>query len=588
MQQAKHQYYTHKCCEVNRDLVGKAVTIAGWVDTKRDHGSLIFIDLRDSTALIQCLIDDKKEMFPICEELSVESVVSVTGVVTMRSHQTINPDLLTGEIEIKITGIEILSEAESLPFALHQHDLNEEMRLKYRFLDLRRGEMQEILKLRADTIKTLRNEMERHGFIEVHTPLLTASSPEGARDYVVPSRLHKGKCFALPQSPQLFKQLLMVAGVPKYYQIAPCLRDEDTRADRAPGAFYQLDLEMAFATQEDVLQVVEDVIYKTFRKLSAFKMDSAPFKRIKYREALAMYGSDKPDLRNPLQFIDIRHHFTQDVPQIFKETIENGGNIFLLPTPDLSRQVRKFFDDANHYARSLGMKGLGYLYLENGFWKGSLANIMPDSVKELIEEGAFIIAHKNKREFYKIASQLRDYIGEKLDLIEKNAFRFCWIVDFPMYEQGVNGAIDFSHNPFSMPQGGLDALNTKDPLEILAWQYDIVCNGVELSSGAVRNHRPDIMYKAFEIAGYSQKDVDDKFGAMISAFRYGAPPHAGCAPGIDRMVMLLADVDNVRQVIPFPLNQQGMDLMMGAPSTISKQHADELGITFKAEGSCDH
>jgi aspartyl-tRNA synthetase len=575
-------YFSHACSSISRKDIDKTVTVAGWVDTQRNHGGLLFLDIRDSSGIVQCLIEEGEEVFPICEDLSLESVVQVTGLVRARPSSTVNPDLQSGEIEIRIKDITMLSEADTLPFALHQDDVKEELRLQYRFIDLRRKEMQERLQLRAQTVRVLREEIEKHGFIEVHTPLLTASSPEGARDYVVPSRLHKGKFFALPQSPQQFKQLLMVGGLDRYYQIAPCFRDEDTRSDRAPGAFYQLDLEMAFATQEDVLHVVETVLYNTFVKLSNFKRDSLPFRRIPYSEALARYASDKPDLRNPLEFIDVFQYFAENPPNILRNVVQNQGLIYLLPVEDLHLQPRSFFQAAEDYAKSLGASGLGYCYRDSiDQLKGPIVNILPDELKDMIDQGAFLIAHADKREFYKIASNMRDYIAEELDLVEKNAFRFCWIVDFPMYERSLDGTIDFCHNPFSMPQGGLEDLNNKNPLDILAWQYDIVCNGVELSSGAVRNHRPDIMYKAFEIAGYSKAEVDRQFGAMINAFRYGAPPHAGCAPGIDRIVMLLAGVENLREIIPFPLTQQGIDLMMNAPSPISKEHLQELGLKIQ-------
>lgn len=575
----RNHYFTHKCSEVTTENLGKTVVIAGWVANKRDHGSLLFIDIRDSTGSMQCILDESAAAFAACDDVSIESVVKVTGVVHRRPLDTVNPDLVSGEIELRVSELEVLSEADPLPFALHQQDVGEDMRLKYRFIDLRRAEMQERLKLRFEVIKLLRNEMERHGFMEVQTPLLTASSPEGARDYVVPSRLHKGKFYVLPQAPQQFKQLLMVSGVDRYYQVAPCFRDEDTRADRAPGAFYQLDLEMAFATQEDVLNVVESVLFKTFRELSNFKINQTPFPRISYKDAMRRYATDKPDLRNPLEFIDIFEHISANPPEIFKSTIQKGGKIYMLPCEELSHMPRSFFDQMGLFAQSLGAKGLGYVIkLSDGLFKGPLASILPNSVKNLIEsDGAFVIAHEDESEFYKIASALRDRIAQELDLIEKNSYRFCWIVDFPMYEMCDDGRWDFSHNPFSMPQGGMDALNG-NPGDIVAWQYDIVCNGYELSSGAVRNHKPEIMYRAFEIAGYSKNEVDQKFGAMINAFRYGAPPHAGCAPGIDRIVMLLAGVKNLREVIPFPLTQSGVDLMMNAPSELSQMQLRELGL----------
>jgi len=584
MQNSKQSsYYTHQCGSITRSSADRVVTVVGWIDTLRDHGSLIFLDLRDSSGKIQCVVEEGDPTFATCNELSLESVIKVTGTVKLRPQNTFNEELSSGEVEIRlIHSLEVLSIAETLPFALHQPDVNEELRLKYRFLDLRRSEMQERLRLRADTVRVIRAEMEKLGFIEVHTPLLTCSSPEGARDYVVPSRLHKGKFFALPQSPQQFKQLLMVGGVPRYYQIAPCFRDEDTRADRAPGAFYQLDLEMAFVTQNEVLEVVETVIYNTFAKLSNFKRDSLPFRQLTYKEAMARYASDKPDLRNPLEFTDVRSFFERDTPEIFREIISQDGMIYMMLVENLHLQPRSFFQSIEEHAKSLGAKGLGYCYRHMGELKGPMSKLLLNNpIQEEIYEGygVFIIAHGDKREFYRIANGVRNYVGEELDLIEKNAFRFCWIVDFPMYERGLSGEIDFSHNPFSMPQD-LEALSG-DPLDILAYQYDIVCNGIELSSGAIRNHRPDVMYRVFEIAGYSKEEVDQKFGAMINAFQYGAPPHGGCAPGIDRIVMLLAGVENVREIIPFPLNQQGVDLMMNAPTSIPPEHLKELSISIE-------
>jgi len=449
-------------------------------------------------------------------------------------------------------------------------------------LDLRRQEMAARLRLRADIIKTLREEMENLDFMEVQTPLLTASSPEGARDYVVPSRVHRGKFYVLPQAPQQFKQLLMVGGVNRYYQIAPCFRDEDTRADRAPGAFYQLDLEMAFATQEDILTVVEKVLYNTFKKHANFKINNLPFPRITYKDSMSRYASDKPDLRNPLQFLDITDHFRKDTPKIFQATVENNGKIFMLQVPGMNSLSRSFFDKMNQAVIELGGKGLGYvLKSNNNEFRGPVANILPETVKLMIqEEGAFVLAHPDKSEFYKIASALRDRVAQELDLGEKNTFRFCWIVDFPMYEKGEDGAWEFSHNPFSMPQGGIEALQG-DPGQVVAYQYDIVCNGVELSSGAVRNHELETLYKAFKIAGYSREHVDEKFSAMTNAFKYGVPPHAGCAPGVDRIIMLLAGVKNLREIIPFPLTQNGLDLMMNAPSELTQAQLKELGLTVK-------
>ncbi|QEK37964.1 aspartate--tRNA ligase [Candidatus Cytomitobacter indipagum] len=578
---SKKQYRSNYCMDLNSDYIDKEVKLAGWIRKKRDHGNMIFIDLKDHTGVVQCVIDTKNENFENINQLSVESVISLEGKVIARPSDSINDGLESGKVEIDIKKITILSKAQTLPFAMHQDDLGEELRLKYRFLDLRRDEMQYRLKLRSDVIKEIREIMEEKGFMEVHTPILTSSSPEGARDYVVPSRLNPGKFYALPQAPQQFKQLLMVSGVSKYYQIAPCFRDEDTRADRAPGAFYQLDMEMAFATQEEVFEVIEDVMFSVFSKFrSDMEISNKPFVKIPYKEAILKYGSDKPDLRIPFHYHDITHLFAENCPKIFKSIVEGGGKILMLPVKGLSNQTRKFFDSMQKFAQDHGAFGLGYMLVGEGK-SGPLAKILSDEVSNVVREkadGAFFIADYEVN-LPKYAGPVLKKVAEEMNLINKDKYEFCWIIDYPMYEIN-EGKWDFSHNPFSMPQGEMNAFE-KDPGEIMAYQYDLVCNGIELTSGAIRNHDPEIMYKAFEVAGYSKEDVDREFGAMINAFKYGAPPHGGSAPGIDRMIMLLADTENIREIIPFPLNQQGQDLMMNAPCEISNKHLKELGIKIE-------
>lgn len=580
-------YSTHKCALLSRANAGEKVRVAGWVYSQRDHGSMVFIDLIDNTGIVQCLAYAKDtDLYERCTSLSQESVVVIEGIIDARPDDKENRGIASGDIELCITGLEVLSEADRLPFKMGQEDVPENLKLKYRYLYLRNQEAQDMLRLRHNVIKTLRNEMEELDFIEVQTPLLTSSTPEGARDFIVASRLHRGKFYALPQAPQQFKQLLMVGRLDRYYQIAPCFRDEDSRADRTPGAFYQLDLEMSFATQEDVFQVVEKVIHNTFKKFAGpMDVSQTPFKRLTYAKAMSLYATDKPDLRNPLKFFDIFQLIAIDTPNIFKDIIQKQGKIWILPVDKLEEMPRSFFDKLDEYAKSLNSKGLGYLFMESdGTWKGPLSKIMPESVKKLVQEsGAFVIGHENEQDFYKIASAVRQKVAEMMGIIKEDVYEFCWIVDFPMYEVNDQGQWDFSHNPFSMPQGGMESLNTKSPSDILAWQYDLVCNGYELASGAVRNYKPEIMYRAFEIAGYTKEHVDNKFGAMITAFRYGAPPHAGIAPGVDRIVMLLAGVTNLRQVIAFPPNQQGVDLMMNAPATPSEAQLKELGIRIVEE-----
>ena len=580
----KNPYFSHKCAALSRKNAGERVKVAGWVYTQRDHGSMTFIDLIDNTGIVQCIAYAKDEqLYEKCASLSPESVVIIEGYAEERPEEKENPDIESGEIEIMITSLEVLSEAERLPFRMGQEDISENLKLKYRYLYLRNNEAQEMLRLRHEIIKTLRQEMDQLGFIEVQTPLLTSSTPEGARDFLVASRLHRGKFYALPQAPQQFKQLLMVGRLEKYYQIAPCFRDEDARADRTPGSFYQLDLEIAFGTQEEVFQTMEKVMYNTFRVFAGpLDVSNAPFERLTYAQAMSWYATDKPDLRNPLKFTNITRLLEENTPNIFKKIIENQGMIWLLPVKNLETLPRSFFDKMNDFAQSINSQGLGYFFMsEDGSWKGSLAKLMPNSVKEL-GAGGFVIGHEDKEEFYRIASAIRLKLGEELEIVKEDAYKFCWIVDFPMYELNA-GQWDFFHNPFSMPQGEMEALNTKSPADILAWQYDLVCNGYELASGAVRNYRPEIMYRAFEIAGYTKEHVDNKFGAMINAFRFGAPPHAGIAPGVDRIVMLLSRAENLRQIIAFPPNQQGVDLMMNAPSVPSEAQLKELGIKIIEE-----
>lgn len=581
----KNAYFTHTCSELSIKHINQKVKVAGWIATKRNHGALLFVDIRDSTGVVQCIVShSEKKVFQLLEDLPDESVVQVVAKVEKRPDGTVNIELASGYIELHIKEVIVLSESCILPFPLDQKNVGEDLRLKYRFLDLRRPEMQERIRLRANILKEIRSLAESQDFIEVQTPLLTSSSPEGARDYLVPSRIHKGKFYALPQSPQQFKQLLMIAGLPKYYQIAPCFRDEDPRADRAPGAFYQLDMEMAFATQDDILLITEQIIGPLFKKFTLFMVDNAPFQRISYKESMEKYASDKPDLRNPLYFIEIQNKLAENPPEIFKNIIDGNGKIGMIQFPESKNATRSFFSGMNEFVKSIGGQGLGYIKKSEEGWTGSIAGILSNNknITDLISKdnaGVFVFAHANHNEYYLIASQIRDKIAKDLNLINEDEFRFCWIIDFPMYEMDSNQNVEFSHNPFSMPQGGLEALNTKNPIDILAFQYDLVCNGYEIASGAVRNYSPEIMYRAFQIAGYSKAEVDKKFEAMINAFRFGAPPHAGIAPGIERIVMLIAGVKNLREIIPFPLNQSACDLMMSAPSEISKNTLEyDLGI----------
>lgn len=572
---------THHCNELRVEHVGTRATLAGWVDTIRDHGSVKFLDLRDHYGVTQIVFHDDSML----EGINRETVISATGIVRKRDEDTINPKLDTGLVELHADSIKVLGECKNmLPFEIKDSvATREEIRLKYRYLDLRNPKIHKNIVLRSEVISFFRNRMQELGFMEIQTPILTASSPEGARDYLVPSRKHKGKFYALPQAPQQFKQMLMVSGFDKYFQIAPCFRDEDARQDRSPGEFYQLDFEMAFAEQEDVLKIAETVLYEAFTKFSNKRVSPAPFKRITYKEAMLKYGTDKPDLRNPLTICDLTEFFSNVEFKAFKNKPVRGI------VADCSGCSRSFFENSLKFALSIGMKGLGYITLNDGKFKGPIEKFLsPEQKQEIIKlsgikegETLFFISDKPKTvDLY--AGQIRTWLGENLNLIDKDAFEFCFIVDFPMYEYNhETDKIEFTHNPFSMPQGGLEALENKDPLDILAYQYDVVCNGVELSSGAVRNHSPQIMKKAFEIAGYSEEDLIQKFGALYTAFHYGAPPHAGMAPGIDRIVMLLAGEDTIRDVIAFPLNGNAQDLLMGAPSEVTEQQLREVHIKLR-------
>ena len=584
-----HAYRTHHCGQLRAEHVGQNVRLSGWVHRKRDHGGLLFVDLRDHYGLTQIVADSSDAAFATLDGLRAESVVTVTGDVVARSAETVNANLPTGAIEVRARDVAVQSAAAELPMPVAgEQEYPEDIRLKYRFLDLRRERLHANILLRSNVIASLRRRMVDQGFTEYQTPILTASSPEGARDYLVPSRVHPGKFYALPQAPQMFKQLLMVAGFDRYFQIAPCFRDEDARADRSPGEFYQLDFEMSFVTQDDVFNAIEPVLAGVFEEFANGKSvtPAGSFPRIPYRESMLKYGNDKPDLRNPLIISDVSAHFTGSGFGRFADIVAAGDVVRAIPAPGTAEKSRKFFDDMNSWAQGEGFAGLGYATRKGGEWGGPIAkNHGPEKMDALAAElglgpddGLFFAAGKEATAA-KLAGFARTRVAEQLDLIDPNKFEMCWIVDFPMFEADEEtGKIDFSHNPFSMPQGELEALETKDPLDILAWQYDIVCNGVELSSGAIRNHRPDIMYKAFEIAGYSQADVDANFAGMINAFKYGAPPHGGSAPGVDRIVMLLADEPNIREVVVFPMNQKAEDLMMGAPAPVSDKQLKELGI----------
>ena len=587
-----NKYRTHNCSELNEKEIDKNVHLSGWLHRKRDHGNLLFIDIRDHYGITQCVIENKNEFFPILEKTKPESVIKISGKVVKRSLGTENQDLKTGKIEVSIQSVEILSNAKELPIPVFgEQDYPEDIRLKYRYLDLRRDEMHKNIVLRSKVISFIRSEMLKLGFLEYQTPILTSSSPEGARDFLVPSRLNPGKFYALPQAPQQFKQLIMVSGFDKYFQIAPCFRDEDARADRSPGEFYQLDLEMSFVEQEDIFQVVEKLMINLFKEFSNKKILNEKFPRIPYNEAMKKYGTDKPDLRNPLVIEDITNIFMRDDVKfdIFKKLVKSGSIVRAIVTKKTKDKPRSFFDNIDKWAKDQGASGLAYFTIEQEdkikakgpvgkfFGEASLKEIMTICNVE-IGDSVFLACGKEK-EIEKILSLARDKIAKDLKIIDQNKFAFCWIVDYPMYEYDeTSNKIIFSHNPFSMPQGNINELNFNKPLEIKAFQYDIVCNGIELSSGAIRNHIPELMYKLFSTAGYSEKDVNEKFSGMINALSFGAPPHGGIAPGVDRIVMLLAGKENIREVTLFPMNQNAQDLMMQAPSEVGDKQLKELGI----------
>jgi aspartyl-tRNA synthetase len=583
-----HQYRTHTCGELRVEHAGAAARLSGWVHRTRDHGNLLFVDLRDHYGLTQCVVDISSPVFAQLEEVGNESVITVTGTVTRRTEDTVNPNIPTGEVELRVETVEVQAVAAPLPMPVNQDaGYPEDIRLRYRFLDLRREELHRNIVLRSRVIASIRQRMIEGGFTEFQTPILTSSSPEGARDFLVPSRLHPGQFYALPQAPQQFKQLLMVAGFDRYFQIAPCFRDEDARADRSPGEFYQLDLEMSFVTQEDVFNAIEPVMAGVFEEFADGQaVTKPPFPRIPYDEAMLKYGSDKPDLRNPIIITDVTEAFRGSNFGIFARAVDGGAVVRAIPAPGAAGQPRSFFDKLNAWAREQGAAGLGYIVLEGGEGKGPIArNLEPARIAAIREAtgladgDAVFFACDKPGAAASFAGVVRQRLGADLELIKPGRFDFCWIVDYPMYElDEQTGKVEFSHNPFSMPQGGLDALENKDPLEIKAYQYDIVCNGVELSSGAIRNHLPEIMYKAFAIAGYGKEVVESRFGGMINALKFGAPPHGGSAPGIDRIVMLLAEEPNIREVVAFPMNQQAQDLMMGAPNSVEPDRLRELHI----------
>ena len=589
------KYRTHKCNELRKEDLDKEISISGWINKKRDHGNILFIDLRDNYGITQCIIDKENKNFLELEKTQLETVVKIDGKVVKRSNETVNKDIETGDIEVVIDKFEILGTCKELPMPVFSdQEYAEEIRLKYRFLDLRRKKIHENIILRSKVISFIRNEMTSVGFLEFQTPILTSSSPEGARDFLVPSRLNPGKFYALPQAPQQFKQLIMVSGFDKYFQIAPCFRDEDARADRSPGEFYQLDLEMSFVEQEDVFNVVEKLLVNTFKKFSNKKLMHDQFPKISYADAMLKYGSDKPDLRNPLVINDITEvFFRKDVSfEIFKKLTKSGSRVRCISTKNTKDKPRSFFDNIDKWAKEQGASGLAYFTFEDDgelsakgpigkfFSKEALLEIMKKTNSE-VGDSIFMACGK-QNELEKITAQARDKIAQDLDLIDDDIFAFCWIVDYPMFERDeTTNKIGFSHNPFSMPQGDLTDKDLEDPLNILAYQYDIVCNGIELSSGAIRNHRPELMYKLFSIAGYEKQQVDEKFSGMINALSFGAPPHGGIAPGIDRIVMLLANEKNIREVTMFPMNQNAQDLMMKAPSEVNEEQLKELNLALK-------
>jgi aspartyl-tRNA synthetase len=587
-----NKYRTHNCSELNDKEIDQIVILSGWLHRKRDHGNLLFIDLRDNYGITQCVIENNNKSFPVLEKSKPESVLKITGKVVKRAKGTENYELKTGQIEIAIQSVEILSDAKELPIPVFgEQDYPEDIRLKYRFLDLRREEMHANIILRSKVISYIRSEMLKLGFLEYQTPILTSSSPEGARDFLVPSRLNPGKFYALPQAPQQFKQLIMVSGFDKYFQIAPCFRDEDARADRSPGEFYQLDLEMSFVEQEDIFQVVEKLMVSLFKEFSSKKIENEKFPRIPYQEAMKMYGTDKPDLRNPLIINDVTDIFIRDdvTFDLFKKLVKSGSIVRSITTKNTKDKPRSFFDNIDKWAKEQGASGLAYFTIEKEkkiSGKGPVGKFFSeDSLKAIMKicdaevgDSIFLACGKEK-EIEKILSLARNKIAKDLKIINEDKFAFCWIVDYPMYEfDDVSKKIIFSHNPFSMPQGDIEKINLDKPLEIKAYQYDIVCNGIELSSGAIRNHIPELMYKLFLIAGYNKKEVDEKFSGMINALSYGAPPHGGIAPGVDRIVMLLAEKENIREVTLFPMNQNAQDLMMQAPSEVGEKQLKELGL----------
>ena len=588
-----NKYRSHNCNELRKKNVGSNILLSGWINKKRDHGNLLFLDLRDNYGITQCIVDKGNKNFKDLEKLQLETVINVEGKVVDRSTDTINKEIETGEIEVTIENFVVLGKCKELPMPVFSdQEYSEEIRLKYRYLDLRRKKIHENIILRSKVISFIRNEMNKFGFLEFQTPILTSSSPEGARDFLVPSRLNPGKFYALPQAPQQFKQLIMVSGFDKYFQIAPCFRDEDARADRSPGEFYQLDLEMSFVEQEDVFKVVEQLLINTFKKFSKKKIKTEKFPRITYRDALLKYGSDKPDLRNPLIIEDITETFTrEDVSfDIFKKLVKSGSNVRCIVTQNTKDKPRSFFDNIDRWAKDEGASGLAYFTIENGisakgpvgkfFSKESLEEIMKKTGAKVGD--SIFMACSKKKDLERITSLARDKIAKDLNLIDDNVFAFCWVVDYPMFEKNdQTNKIEFSHNPFSMPQGDIKKLNFEKPLDMLAYQYDIVCNGIELSSGAIRNHIPELMYKLFAIAGYDKDQVDEKFSGMINALSYGAPPHGGIAPGIDRIIMLLANEKNIREVTMFPMNQNAQDLMMNAPSSIDEKQLKELNLALK-------
>ncbi|MBD1166949.1 aspartate--tRNA ligase [Pelagibacterales bacterium SAG-MED09] len=592
-----NKYRTHNCNELCKDHVGSDVVLSGWINKKRDHGNLLFLDLRDNYGVTQCIIDKENKSFNELEKTQLETVINIKGKVIDRSMETVNKEIQTGQIEVVIKEFKILGKCKELPLPVFSdQEYAEDIRLKYRFLDLRRKKIHENILLRSKVISFIRNEMNNLGFLEFQTPILTSSSPEGARDFLVPSRLNPGKFYALPQAPQQFKQLIMVSGFDKYFQIAPCFRDEDARADRSPGEFYQLDLEMSFVEQEDIFNVVEKLFINTFKEFSDKKLLYTKFPKITYKEAMLKYGTDKPDLRNPLEIKDITKIFSRDdvTFEIFKKLIKSGSMVRCIVTKNTKDKSRSFFDSIDKWAKEQGASGLAYFTIEKNkeiTGKGPVGKFFsPESLQEIMnltgaEVGdSIFLACSKQKEIEKITSLARDKIAKDLDLIDNNVFAFCWIVDYPMFEKDeISNKIEFSHNPFSMPQGEINQINFDKPLDILAYQYDIVCNGIELSSGAIRNHIPDLMYKLFSIAGYKKEIVDEKFSGMINALSYGAPPHGGIAPGIDRIVMLLANEKNIREVTMFPMNQNAQDLMMNAPSDVSDKQLKELNISLKSK-----